>query len=84
MTHEHGSHVDYSLHSKAKWGFIGFFLIAAYFLITEHRAHLAGWLSDYGIWLLLLACPAMHLFMHHDHGDHGDHPPQKVEPGEPK
>ena len=69
MAHEHGSHNDTPRQSKAKWVFIGFLLIAGYFLVTEHRAHLAGWISAYGIWLFLLACPVMHLFMHHDHGE---------------
>ena len=70
MAHEHGSHDDTPQQSKAKWVFIGFLLIAGYFLIVEHRAHLIGWVSAYWIWLLLLACPVMHLFMHHGHGDH--------------
>ncbi|MCI0363892.1 MAG: DUF2933 domain-containing protein [Phycisphaerales bacterium] len=51
---------------------IAFVAIAGYFLWTEHRAHLAGvvsWLP----WLLLLACPLLHLFMHGGHGGHGDH-----------
>ncbi len=74
MTHEHDPHNDNRQQSKTKWIFIGFLAIAAYFLITEHMAHLSGWLSAYGIWLLLLACPLMHLFMHHDHGGHGEHP----------
>ncbi len=60
------------MNSRAKWVFIGFLIIAGYFLITEHRAHLTGWLSSYGIWLLLLACPLLHLFMHGGHGGHGD------------
>jgi hypothetical protein len=25
------------------------------------------------IWLPLLACPFMHMFMHHGHGGHGGH-----------
>lgn len=42
-------------------------LIVAFFLVREHWAHLAGlW-----IYLLLLACPLMHLF--HGHGGHGRH-----------
>ncbi|MGB5081268.1 MAG: DUF2933 domain-containing protein [Burkholderiales bacterium] len=57
--------------SRTKWVFFGFLAIAGFFLITEHRAHLYGWLSSYGIWLLLLACPLMHLFMHGGHGGHG-------------
>jgi hypothetical protein len=41
--------------------------IAGWFLWTEHRAHLFGALP----WLVLLACPLMHLFMHRGH--HGGH-----------
>lgn len=44
--------------------------VAAYFLLTEHRAHFFGALP----YLLLLACPLMHLFMHHGHGGHTHHP----------
>ncbi|HSC93671.1 MAG TPA: DUF2933 domain-containing protein [Burkholderiales bacterium] len=56
------------MRSRAKWVFVAFALIAAYFLIAEHKAHLLGWLSAYGIWLLLLACPLLHMFMHGGHG----------------
>ncbi len=45
-----------------------FLTIAGFFLITEHTAHVLGALP----WLLLAACPLMHLFMHHGHGGH-DH-----------
>ena len=41
--------------------------IAAYFLLSEHRAHFLGALPL----LLLLSCPLLHVFMHHGHGDHG-------------
>ena len=40
--------------------------IAAYFLLSEHRAHFLGALP----FLLLLACPLMHVFMHHGQGGH--------------
>ena len=40
--------------------------IAAYFLLSEHRAHFFGALP----FLLLLACPLMHMFMHGGHGKH--------------
>ena len=43
--------------------------IAAFFLWQEHRAHLLGVLP----WLLVLACPAMHFFMHRKHGGHEHH-----------
>ena len=49
---------------------IGFAVVAAFYLWTEHRAHLLGVLP----WLLILACPLMHIFMHGGHGGHGGHP----------
>ncbi len=48
------------------WILVAFLAIAAFFLFTEHRAHLLGALP----FLLLLACPLMHLFMHGGHGGH--------------
>lgn len=54
---------------------IGFAIVAAFYLWTEHRAHLFTVLPL----LLLLACPLMHVFMHGGHGGHGggrDHDPQ--------
>lgn len=45
------------------WGFVG---IVLFFLLTEHRAHVFGVLP----YLLLLACPLMHLFMHRGHHRH--------------
>jgi hypothetical protein len=46
--------------------FLALGAIALFYLITEHQAHLFGVLP----YLLLLACPLMHLFMHHGHGGH--------------
>jgi len=56
--------------SRYALGLIVFGAIAAYFLLTEHRAHFFGALP----FLLLLACPLMHLFMHHGHGGRHGHP----------
>jgi hypothetical protein len=42
---------------------------AVFFLWDEHQAHILGALP----YLFLLACPFMHLFMHHGHGHHHDH-----------
>ena len=42
-------------------------LVGAFFLLREHWGHVAG----YWPYLLLLACPVMHLF--HGHGGHGHH-----------
>lgn len=44
------------------------FAAAMVLLIVDHWAHMLGVLP----YLLLLACPLMHLFMHGKHG-HGDH-----------
>ncbi|MER8462687.1 DUF2933 domain-containing protein [Mesorhizobium sp. M1396] len=56
---------------------IAFLLIAAFFLLTEHRAHTFGVLP----FLLLLACPLLHMF-HRGHGGHSGHPRHKEpEPG---
>ena len=51
---------------KLRWVFWGFVAIAAFFLITEHAAHLYGALP----FLLILVCPLMHVFGHHGHGGH--------------
>jgi hypothetical protein len=65
MTDEHEMHHI----AKGRWVFYGFLLIAGFLLFTEHRAHVLGILP----YLFLLACPLMHLFMHHGHGGHGHH-----------
>jgi hypothetical protein len=57
------------LFSRAGLVLIGFLVIAGALLFTEHRAHVLGLL----VWLPLIACPLMHLFMHGGHGGHGSH-----------
>lgn len=46
----------------AALGLIG---VATYFLWMEHREHVAAFLP----YLLILACPLMHIFMHRGHGN---------------
>lgn len=41
-----------------------FLAAAAFYLLSEHTAHLWGILP----WLIVLACPVLHLFMHRGHG----------------
>jgi hypothetical protein len=65
--HEHGGGGGDATARRAKWVWIGFAVVAAVFLWTEHRAHLLGWLP----FLLLAACPLLHLFMHGGHGHGG-------------
>ncbi len=48
---------------------LAFFAIAAFFLLTEHRAHLFGALP----FLLLLALLPLHFLMHRGHGGKGGH-----------
>jgi hypothetical protein len=46
--------------------FLAFLSVVVFFLVTEYTAHVLGALP----YLLLLACPLMHLFHHggHHHG----------------
>lgn len=72
MTHQHQEHQQPPQRQKSfpGWVFWGFLAIAAFFLFSEHRAHALGALP----FLLLLACPLMHLFMHGGHDkDKGGH-----------
>lgn len=62
--HQH-SHEPSQRSNRHKWIFVGFAAVAGFFLVMEHRAHLYGALP----FLLILACPLMHLF--HGHGNHG-------------
>ena len=45
-------------------------LIAGFYMLREHWGHVLG----YWPYLLLLACPLMHLMHGHGHGGHGRHP----------
>lgn len=64
--------------SISRYVFLGFLAIAAYFLISEHRAHVIGWLP----FLLLAACPLLHLFHHGGHGGGHADGEQSPSPGE--
>ncbi|HLF28958.1 MAG TPA: DUF2933 domain-containing protein [Anaerolineae bacterium] len=57
------------LRSRTGMIFIAFLAIAAFFLLTEHTAHVFGILP----YALLLLCPLLHLFMHGGHGEHTGH-----------
>ncbi len=68
MNHEHEHEHEHDSspgNNRWKYVFIGFALIAGYFLVTEHQAHVVPYLP----FLLILACPLLHLF--HGHGGHG-------------
>jgi hypothetical protein len=77
---DHGSAEDRHNHrvpsfwkSKAALVAAGFLLIGLFFLLSEHRAHVFGILP----FLLILACPLMHIFMHRGHGGHGHGDPAR-------
>lgn len=57
---------------RANWVLIGFLVVAGFYLVTEHRAHLIPYLGYWPL-LLVLLCPLMHLFMHGGHGAHSGH-----------
>ena len=68
--HEHdlGTPPPTGLGQRGWVALAGFGAIAAYFLWTEHRAHVIQFLP----WVLVAACPLMHLFMHGRHGHGAD------------
>jgi hypothetical protein len=64
---------------------VGIFMLVAgavgiYYLLTEHLTHVTQAVP----YLILLACPLMHLFGHrhggHGHGSHGQRPRSGDEP----
>ena len=72
---------------RTTWVLLGFAAVGAFFLITEHTAHVLGALP----FLLFLLCPLMMYFMmrggHGGHGGHGgsdnqnqDQPPEGGRP----
>lgn len=68
MTHEQPVHNPTRRSPRINWVLIGFLAIAAFFLLTEHRAHALGALP----FLLVALCPLLHLFGHGGHGARGD------------
>jgi hypothetical protein len=49
------------------WAAIVLIVGAGYLLLAEHQAHVIAGLP----WLILLACPLIHVFMHRGHGHGG-------------
>lgn len=81
--HDHSHHHERPQGSfpTSRWGLVllGFLVIAGLLLFTEHRAHVLGAL----IWLPLILCPLMHMFMHGGHGGHAGHNRQDRKRTEP-
>jgi hypothetical protein len=64
MTTEHHPQANSWFRSRTGIVLLVFLAIAAFFLITEHTAHVLGVLP----FLLVLLCPLLHLFLHGRHG----------------
>ncbi len=75
LGHQEQARAGMSMKSKAGLVLVGFLIIAGALLFTEHRAHVLGLL----VWLPLLACPLMHMFMHGGHGHHGGQDQQNAD-----
>jgi hypothetical protein len=78
MAHDHpqGEHPPRFWLSRRGVGCVVLAVVAGWFLWQEHRAHLLGALP----YLIVLACPLMHVFMHRGHkGHHGQHPGEQKE-----
>ena len=70
MNHQHSSPtggIGAFLRSPSGLVLIAFLAIAGFYLVTEHTAHVFGFLP----YALILLCPIMHLLMHGGHGGHG-------------
>jgi hypothetical protein len=57
------------IYSRTGLVLLGFLVVAAFYLLSEHTAHVFGALP----WLLFALCPLMHLFMHGGHSGHSGH-----------
>lgn len=74
MTTTHPEHAAdssrrYRMGTSLKTALLMVATIAGFYLLREHWSHVTGnW-----VYLLLLACPLMHLFHGHGHGAHGGH-----------
>ena len=69
MGNERQTQIGNWLRRRSTWVLLAFLVIAAFFLVTEHTAHLFGILP----YVLLLLCPLLHLFLHGRHNGHGGH-----------
>jgi Flp pilus assembly protein TadB len=61
--------------SLSKAPLLALYALAAAFLLYWHWRHVL----DAMPFLVVLACPLMHLFMHHGHGHHRDKAPDNSE-----
>ena len=55
--------------NRHRWISYGALIVIAYYLLTEHREHVFAYIP----YLILAACPFMHMFMHGSHGHQKNH-----------
>ncbi|MDQ2904993.1 MAG: DUF2933 domain-containing protein [Chloroflexota bacterium] len=67
--HEHPQHTNWFQSRRTPLVLLGFLVAGAFFLITEHMAHVLGFLP----FAIFLVCLVMMLFMHGGHGGHDEH-----------
>jgi hypothetical protein len=80
--HQRSSLPDGRYRRLSRYVFFGFVAVAGFFLLAEHRAHVVPFLP----FLLLAACPLMHLFHHRGHkrgsdGSDSESPPSSTAGG---
>ena len=74
MTHKDTPPMRSWLRTPSGVVLLWFLAITAFFLITEHRAHVLGALP----YVLFLLCPVLHLLLHRGHGNgHAGHDTQE-------
>ena len=66
MNHQHPAGQEGFWRSKSAIAVCVFLGIAGVLFVLEHRAHALEWLP----YLVVLACPLIHFFMHGNHGGH--------------
>jgi uncharacterized membrane protein len=72
MTTDQRRGIGAFLTSRVGIAAIAFLAIAGYFLWSEHEAHVRA-VVPYLPYLLLLACPLLHVLMHGGHGGESGH-----------
>jgi len=64
--------------SRSGMVLLAFLAVGGFFLVTEHTAHVFGFLP----YLLLLLCPLLHLFHGRRGGGHGGHDDEDARRGD--
>ena len=68
-TPNHPAHDGQRQYAAWKGAAIMIGVIVGFYVLREHWGHALG----YAPYLILLACPLMHIFMHGGHGQHHGH-----------